>query len=329
LDKRQWKTPIQPSTLSWLKSSEPWTQYRTLVDLEGLSPDDKSLVLLKKAIQEHPLVQTLIQETQKWFCNLPKRHDDARMSHYQLRMLSDMGLTLDDPQIASIVQMAKKHREDGTFAIRQALPARGQQPVTEDLDEWHSLPCDAPQISATLWSLGDRSPELQESITRILHRWSQDGGWFCHLFFVESQFKKHSAGCMISAIQTLEILSQQTDGVHHPAFAQAVKALEYHKGMGKSLYYFGRSKKFWTLKYPFVWYNSLYLGEVLSRFPSLHQNPLLVEILDWLLDSQDEEGRYRPTSMFRHYKGWDFADKKQPSPWITYLVYRILKRVYG
>jgi hypothetical protein len=293
-----WKSFLSADTLSWLKDSEPWTQYRTLLDLECLSPEDEQMIQLKKAIQENPRIQSLVKETQSWFQVLPKRHDDARLSHYQLRMLSDMGFTVEDPQIATIVQMAKEHREEVTFAIRQALPARGKQPVTEDFDEWHSLPCDAPQISATLWSQGDRSSELQESINKILHRWSQDGGWFCHLFFVNSQFKKHGSGCMMSAIQTLEILAQQPDGDNHPAFNQAIKALEYHKELGKSLYYFGRSKKFWTLKYPFVWYNALYLGEVLSRFPSLHQHPLLVEILEWLLDSRMRRGGIGPLPCF-------------------------------
>ncbi|MDA3850385.1 MAG: hypothetical protein PF447_03855 [Spirochaetaceae bacterium] len=40
---------------------------------------------------------------------------------------------------------------------------------------------------------------------------------------------------------------------------RAIEPLIYHRELGKSLYYFGRSKKFWTFKYPFVWYNALYI----------------------------------------------------------------------
>jgi hypothetical protein len=31
--------------------------------------------------------------------------------------------------------------------------------------------------------------------------------------------------------------------------------------------------------------------------------------------------------MYRAWKGWSFADKKNPSPWLTLLVHRILKRL--
>jgi hypothetical protein len=44
---------------------------------------------------------------------------------------------------------------------------------------------------------------------------------------------------------------------------------------------------------------------------------------------QDAEGRFTPTSMFRAYKEWEFADKKRASGWITFLCCRILKRYYG
>jgi len=41
----------------------------------------------------------------------------------------------------------------------------------------------------------------------------------------------------------------------------------------------------------------------------------------------DEDGRYTAGSMYRAWKGWSFADKKHPSPWLTFLVLRIQKRV--
>jgi hypothetical protein len=40
----------------------------------------------------------------------------------------------------------------------------------------------------------------------------------------------------------------------------------------------------------------------------------------------DEEGRYTATSMYRAWKSWSFADKKHPSPWLTFLVLRVVKR---
>ena len=50
-------------------------------------------------------------------------------------------------------------------------------------------------------------------------------------------------------------------------------------------------------------------------------------MLDAITAQAGEEGRYTASSMYRAWKGWSFADKKNPSPWLTFLVMRILKRV--
>jgi hypothetical protein len=41
----------------------------------------------------------------------------------------------------------------------------------------------------------------------------------------------------------------------------------------------------------------------------------------------DEEGRYTPESVWKAWEDWDFGQKKQPSPWLTFLVKRIIKRI--
>ena len=41
-----------------------------------------------------------------------------------------------------------------------------------------------------------------------------------------------------------------------------------------------QAKRFWTLKYPFVWYNAYYLAEVLTRFESLKNYELVKELIE-------------------------------------------------
>lgn len=168
-----------------------------------------------------------------------------------------------------------------------------------------------------------------KSIDIIKDKWISDTGWFCHLFFVNSQYKKHNIGCMMAGLEALELFSLIPNQIEGEILKNAFNPLQYHKDYGKSLYYFGRSKKFWTFKYPFVWYNALYIADVLSRFDSFKDDTLLKEIIDWISASQDEDGRFQPTSMFMHYKNWDFANKKEKSPWITYLCCKILKQYYS
>jgi hypothetical protein len=95
----------------------------------------------------------------------------------------------------------------------------------------------------------------------------------------------------------------------------------------RKLYLFGIGTDFRKLKYPFVWYNLLHVVDVLSRFPFAHADPRFREMVAALTAQADEQSRYTATSMYRAWKGWSFADKKRPSPWLTFLVMRIQRRV--
>jgi len=223
-----------------------------------------------------------------------------------------------------------QHLEDGFFAIRQVLPEKGKGFSKPDLNanEWHALPCDSPFITYILLLLGLNNSMVEKSIEGIKERWETEQGWFCHFFFVESQFKKLQVGCPMAELMALEIFSQIPELRESDYALNAFAPIKFHREDGKSIYYFGRSKKSWTLKYPFVWYNALYLAEVLTRFEFLKDDELVRELIEWIENSQDENGRFKPNSMFMPYKGWNFANKKESSPWITFLCCRILKRWY-
>jgi tRNA U34 5-methylaminomethyl-2-thiouridine-forming methyltransferase MnmC len=93
------------------------------------------------------------------------------------------------------------------------------------------------------------------------------------------------------------------------------------------MYLFGIGTDFRKLKYPFVWYDILHVTDVLSRFPFARADVRLREMLDTIAAQADGVGRYTAGSMYTAWKGWSFADKKNPSPWLTFLVLRIQKRM--
>ena len=39
----------------------------------------------------------------------------------------------------------------------------------------------------------------------------------------------------------------------------------------------------------------------------------------------DEQGRFAPRSVWMAWKGWDFGQKKQPSPTVTFFATRALR----
>ena len=75
------------------------------------------------------------------------------------------------------------------------------------------------------------------------------------------------------------------------------------------------------------WYNVLHVVDVLSRFPFAHADPRFREMVETISAQASQEGRYTASSMYRAWRGWSFADKRRPSPWLTFLVLRIQKRV--
>ena len=64
--------------MQWLlESDEPWTRYRTLVDLLDLPADDPTVAQARTEMLTHPQVQALIATANTWGERPLKRHNDA------------------------------------------------------------------------------------------------------------------------------------------------------------------------------------------------------------------------------------------------------------
>jgi hypothetical protein len=115
----------------------------------------------------------------------------------------------------------------------------------------------------------------------------------------------------------------------HPAAMLGAEMLLTHweRQTERKMYLFGIGSDFRKLKYPFIWYHIVYFADTLTRFSSLHSDPRLREVVATILEQADGRGRYTAASMYQAWKGWSFADKKVPSPWLTFLVRRIQRRM--
>jgi hypothetical protein len=93
------------------------------------------------------------------------------------------------------------------------LPERGKGFVKPDLyaNEWHALPCDSPIITYSLLCLGYTNSQLKKAVEKLKDKSDTKQGWFCHFFFVESQFKKLEAECPMAGVTALEVFSRIPD----------------------------------------------------------------------------------------------------------------------
>ncbi|MBN2510291.1 MAG: hypothetical protein JXB03_08445 [Spirochaetales bacterium] len=312
-----------------LTGNDPWTAYRTLTDILGKDRKCTEAQQARKAVLENPFTQKLMSSLSPWYRDSITRHNNPEIPIHILKLLAELGIHSSDEGMKEIIDAVELHTEQGLYASRQTLPKKSFKPPSAHAQEWHALPCDSPVIASALWQMGCKSPLLKAATEQTAKLWKNDTPWFCHFFFVEGQFKHHNAACPMAGLMALDLFSRTPYKNDDELIQRCFHPIVYHKDLGKSLYYFGRSKKFWTFKFPFVWYNALYLADVLTRYPALHDTPLVKELVDWVTENRAEDGTWKPTSVFRPYKDLDFGQKKQPSLWITYLCLRILKQRYG
>jgi hypothetical protein len=323
--------------VGWLlESDEPWTRYRTLLDLLD-RPEDAPLVLEARAeMLAHPQVTDLFAGLSTWGDRPLKRHSDAGHPIYKLSTLADFGIgsgdTLpgSDMSMADIVEAVMDHQSpEGAFQTIVNIPERfggtGQ-------DAWSWMACDAPTLLYSLLAMGlGQDPRLRPAVEHLVSL-VHENGWRCTAAPELGRFRgpgRKDDPCPIANVYALRALAQVPDLVDSRILhTSAEMLLEHWERQGERKYYlFGIGTDFRKLKYPYVWYNILHVVEALSHFPFIHADWRFLEMMRVITDQADEQGHYTASSMYRAWKGWSFADKKNPSPWLTFLVLRILKRI--
>jgi hypothetical protein len=317
--------------IQWLlSSSEPWTRYRTCKDLLDGDEQAPELQAARVDMLAHPQVQALIAEAAAWPGYALRRHNDAGHPLYRFSTLADFGLLASDLGMTAAIQAVMAHQ--APQGALQSLVSIPKAFGGSDEDGWTWLLCDAPTLLYSLLSMGLAGNERVQLAIDHLAGLVEDNGWRCVCAPELGKFRgpgRKNDPCPIANVYALKALSLVDERRAGPAARAGAEALLSHwenRGQVK-MYMFGIGSDFRKLKYPFVWYDILHVLDVLSRFPFVHNDPRFQEMLEALVSQADPQGRYTPGSMYRAWKDWSFADKKNPSPWLTFLVLRILKRV--
>jgi hypothetical protein len=319
------------TTLDWLLGSdEPWTRHRTLVDLREQPEDDPQVQATRAAMQAHPQVQGLMTKATTWGEQPLKRHNDASHPLYALSTLADFGLQADDPGLAAGLEAVLAHQSpEGAFQTVVNIPTRfggsGE-------DEWSWMACDAPTLLYVLLSMGLGEDKRVQRAVEHLVGLIDENGWRCRADPKLGKFRgpgRKDDPCPMANVYALKALAQVPEWVDSPASRAGAEMILNHWACQaeRKIYLFGIGTDFRKLKYPFIWYDILHVVDVLSRFPTVHNDPRFQEMVETITAQADEQGRYTASSMYRAWKGWSFADKKNPSPWLTFLAWRILTRI--
>jgi len=269
-------------------------------------------------------------ETATWGDRPLKRHNDASHPIYKFSTLADFGVRHDDPGMAAGIEAVMAHQSpEGAFQTVVNIPktfgGTGE-------DTWSWMLCDAPTLLYTLLAMGLGDDQRVQRAVDHLIGLVDENGWRCVAAPEAGKFRgpgRKADPCPIVNVFALKALAQVPELLDSPAAHTGAEMILWHweHRTERKIYLFGIGTDFRKLKYPFVWYDVLHVVDVLSRFPFIHADPRFQEMVETITAQADEEGRYTAGSMYRAWRDWSFADKKNPSPWLTFLVLRVLKQM--
>lgn len=315
-----------------IECDEPFTVYRTLVDILGLAKTHSAIKRMKKLVLADEKVQQLIAKLPNiWAEYLVKGHDKVDYPPSVLLLLFDFGINVSDfPEIKNLMtQMKELHDDEGRFLSLARFPKK--QPVVG------SSLCDTHIITETLLVGGyGKTPEVRIAIDFIssqMKETNQGIAWRCE---PNSVSRARGPGrkedlCPQVTVEALKLFSILPEKKRPKELLTAGKTLLscWERRKSARPYMFGQGMRFKKLRPPFFWYN---IGEVLdatSRYPQLTKDSSFQEMLSIVIDKADTSGRFTPESIYRAFKDWSFGQKNDWSPWTTLYICRILKRVYG
>lgn len=320
---------INPERL--LESNLPWVTYRTLRDLVGLPEHDPYVRKAKDDMIHHPLVAGLVQALADWPGIVLNSHKSAGQLYHKLAFLADLGLVSGDVDFTGLIKRLEVQRDPyGLFQLPTQIPVHfggsGQE-------TWAWALCDAPLILYSVAKMNLLSDRVDAAVLYLMSL-GLDTGWPCTVSPELGSFRgpgRKDDPCPYATLIMLQLLALKPawrDSVVARAGVETLLGL-WENSLDKHPYLFYMGTDFRKLKAPFVWYDILHVLEVLSQFPHARCDPRLQSLLAPVQAQADAAGWYTPQSVWKAWADWDFGQKKVPSPYLTFLINRIEKRLEG
>lgn len=317
--------PEYQSAISWLlKAKEPWVVYNTMRDLSGEGPDRPAMKSVYQDLQQHPAVGALFESLASWPSEKPlKGAYDPKDSIWKLGTLADFGLQRDDPRIKSLAERVfAAQAEDGGF-----LHGGFDHTRTWDTRSYICIGHVMTYALARFGYLGD--PRLDRAYDQLLAWQRRDGGWHPNKLNLPGQSREAEPSCPFGTLNVLRAM------VANPALSDGDMAqrganfllecwerrAEPYRPVG-----FGTGSTWDKVQYPFVQYQILKTLDTLALIKAVHPDPRFQDIVAHLKSKRDGAGYWTAEGINKPYGEFDFGQKKQSSPWLTYLALRVLVR---
>jgi len=306
-------------------SPEPWTRYRTLLDLRDLKESDPDVASARRAMLAHPLVRSLLTELSAWPEGVQNSHKSSTQPYHKLAFLADIGLGKDDPGIGDIAARILSTLDDDGVPTLTTKHAEG----VEAIQGWAL--CDAPITMRALVAFGfGNRPDLRAGIDALFGR-GRDNGWPCALSASIGPWRgpgRKQDPCPFATLAMLRLAAECGGDAMRPETAAGVETLLglWERSRTEHPYMFYMGTDFRKLKIPFVWYDVLPVADTLSRYGAARKDARFCSMLDVIASKALEDGSFAPESEWKAWSERGFAVKRQSSDWLTFLVLRLMRR---
>ena len=160
----------------------------------------------------------------------------------------------------------------------------------------------------------------------------RDNGYPCTVSKELGKFRgpgKKDDPCPYATMIMLKLISLYNTDIESDYAKKSINSLLtlWEQSETRHPYMFFMGTDFRKLKAPLVWYDILHLADILSNFKLAIKDQRFTQIIKLIESKATTDDKFIPESEWKAWKEWDFGQKKIPSVWLTFLVYRIRHRL--
>jgi len=323
-----YNTMVNKQFQKLLDLSDDWLRYGILI---RLCNEPKSVVVeARNAALADRRIQSYMSDV-KTIHNMPiKNHKNPELPIQKLLFLLDLGFDTDIPEINDAIFDILEHQDE--HGVYQSLTNVPKHFGGSGLDDFGWSLCDAPLLLLSLLLAGVEYHKYIKPGVDHLITLSRDNGFPCAVSAELGKFHgpgKKSDCCPYATLIMANLLSYIPEYRDSQVAVSSVKMLLslWQESLTLHPYLFYMGADFRKLKAPSNWYDIVSVAGVLSKYEFVSDEPCFLEMIAIIRGKQDEDGFFTPESVYQKLKDWDFGQKKLPSPYLTFLCYRIFQRL--
>jgi len=311
-----------------LNRSENWLQYAIRLHLCH-EPKETLIEARREALKDHR-IQGYLADVENFHGTLVTNHKNPDLPIHKLLFLLDLGFDREIPEIYTAVEEIMKHMDEyGIYQSMTNVPKHFGG-TGEDVFSW--CLCDAPLLLSALLKAGmDYSKYVRPGVAYLISL-CRENGFPCAVSPELGKFRgpgRKDDCCPYATLIMADLLSQIPEYRESPVAMTAVNSLLdlWENSLTQHPYMFYMGTDFRKLKAPPCWYDIVSVAGVLSKYDFARKDPRFLAMIEHVRGKQDKEGLFTPESAYLKVKDWDFGQKKEASPYLTYLCYQIFERV--